>query len=88
MTRFKIAAGLVLALLLVPLSSHAQETSGCTYNRTIYPEGTEVCRDGALQRCSGGAWGDIGLCDHEPPPPAPIAGGGDVVIGDEPEEAR
>ena len=88
MTRCTATAALALAFLFVPLSSHAQETSGCTYNRTIYPEGTQVCRDGALQRCNGGAWGDIGLCDHEPPPPAPIAGGGDVVVGDEPEEAR
>lgn len=83
MTRISFFTCLVLALLFVPISVHAQETSGCTYNRTIYPEGTEVCRDGALQRCTEGSWGDIGLCDGNPAPEPPIAEGGDVVVGDE-----
>ena len=51
-------------------ASIAQET-GCVYNRSIYPEGTEACRDGSLQRCENGSWGDIGFCDESTPPAPP-----------------
>ncbi len=66
-------------------ASIAQET-GCVYNRSIYPEGTEACRDGSLQRCENGSWGDIGFCDESTPPAPPRASGGDVPIEDRPPQ--
>ena len=80
MKRMKIIALLATLGLLLPVAATAQDTSGCTYNRRIYPEGTEVCRDGAMQRCTAGSWGDIGLCDSDTVPEAPIAVGGDVEL--------
>ena len=80
MKRTRTIAFLSALGLLLPIAGVAQDTSGCTYNRRIYPEGTEVCRDGAMQRCTAGSWGDIGLCDHEPVPEEPIAEGGDVEL--------
>lgn len=72
-------AGFALAPGVAPAQG-----GGCTYNRTVYAEGTEVCRDGALQRCESGNWGDIGLCDDSPLPPPPEVGGGDVPEGERP----
>lgn len=64
-------------------SAHAQ-VDGCTYNRTFYPEGTEMCQSGARVRCTAGAWGTIGMCDAEDASlPGPIAEGGDLVAEDE-----
>ena len=70
---------------LAATASTAQET-GCVYNRSIYPEGTEACRNGSLQRCENGSWGDIGFCDDSTPPPPPQASGGDVPIEDRPPQ--
>ena len=73
----------ISAVALAAPASRAQET-GCVYNRSIYPEGTEACRNGSLQRCEHGSWGDIGFCDESPPPPPPEVSGGDVPIEDRP----
>ena len=80
--RFLLAFA-VSTIALTALSAHAQET-GCVYNRTIYPEGTEACRSGTLQQCENGSWSDMGFCSESTPPPPPEAGGGDVPIEDRP----
>ena len=54
------------------------QTDSCTYNRTVFPAGTEMCQGEAQVRCQGGSWGSIGFCDDNPPAPAPIAEGPDV----------
>ena len=71
-------AWIAAALLLASSQSVGAQTEGCTYNRTVYPEGSEMCQGGDKVRCTGGAWGSIGLCDSEPLPPAAVAEGPDV----------
>ncbi|MFP8874152.1 MAG: hypothetical protein VCB42_06405 [Myxococcota bacterium] len=65
-------------LLLASSQSVAAQTLGCTYNRSVYPEGTEMCQGEDKVRCTSGAWGSIGLCDEKPLPGAPVAEGPDV----------
>ena len=55
------------------------DEEGCVYERRIFPEGYEMCKSGTLQRCEGGAWADIGMCDEDTTPP-PADGGGDVEV--------
>lgn len=74
----------ISAVALAAPASRAQET-GCVYNRSIYPEGTEACRDGSRQRCENGSWSDIGFCDESPAPPPPKVSGGDVPVEDRPQ---
>ena len=69
---------IAVALLLASSQSVGAQNEGCTYNRTVYPEGSEMCQAGDKVRCTSGSWGSIGLCDSEPLPPAPVAEGPDV----------
>ena len=71
-------AWIAVALLLASSQSVGAQNEGCTYNRTVYPEGSEMCQAGDKVRCTSGSWGSIGLCDSEPLPPAPVAEGPDV----------
>ena len=73
-----------IAALALAASEVPAQQAGCVYNRTIYPEGTEACRSGTLQRCENGSWSDMGFCDDSTPPPPPEASGGDVPIEDRP----
>jgi len=75
-----------IALLCGPLAGRvgaqsALESPGCVYDRTIYPEGSEVCQNGTKKRCESGAWGNIGMCEDEAPPP-PYSSGGDLEQGE------
>ena len=69
----------VAAVLLCASAAHAQDLDddSCVYNRQVYPEGTQMCQSGTLERCEDGAWSDMGDCPDEPMPP-PDSGGGDV----------
>ena len=67
-----IASGFLLALLL-PVSGLANESGACSYEGEIFPEGTEVCREGSRQRCRAGSWGDIGFCGGGELPSSPGA---------------
>lgn len=81
-----MAASCLLAvscLLAARVGMAQEDEGGCFYNRTIYPEGAEMCQSGQLMRCEEGAWGTIGLCKKEPMP-QPVSDGGDRVL--EPEE--
>lgn len=74
---------LVVACCLVgPVSSTAfdDDESGCVYNRTVYPDRTEMCQSGNLMRCDTGAWSEIGDCRNDPMP-EPVSSGGDHVEG-------
>ena len=55
---------------------------GCVYDRQIYPQGAEICQDGARMRCDAGAWDEIGMCEGGAPD-APISGGGDADASDD-----
>ena len=78
--------GLVLAsLALIGLGAGAafaqdidDDEGGCVYNRVVYPEGSELCQDGTLQRCDDGAWSPIGDCRKQPDQ-EPEGSGGDTV---------
>lgn len=75
-----VAGRLALAAisLLGPASiARAQEDGGCVYDRRVYADGTEMCQGGQRMRCEEGAWGEIGLCDDNEPPPEPVTSGGD-----------
>lgn len=67
----------LIGLLGTVTATHAQGDGGCVYDRRIYAEGTEMCQGGQRVRCENGAWGDIGMCDGNEPPPEPITSGGD-----------
>lgn len=54
------------------------DESGCVYDRQVYPNGAEICQDGARMRCDAGAWDEIGACEGGAPQ-APVSGGGDAV---------
>jgi hypothetical protein len=81
-----LAAWLLAAWLLAATAALAQ-SEGCVFDRRVYPEGSEVCRGGVLQRCEEGAWGDVGGCEDEASPP-PESGGGDVEVDPEGEAPR
>jgi hypothetical protein len=51
-----------IALWVIMQASGALEEDGCYRNGVMYPEGYEDCQNGTLERCSDGAWGDIGEC--------------------------
>ncbi|HJO23844.1 MAG: hypothetical protein QF890_00515 [Myxococcota bacterium] len=55
------------------------DEGGCVHNRSVYPEGSELCRSGTLVRCEESAWSDIGFCKDEPRH-QPKSGGGDAVV--------
>ena len=66
----------LVILLAIPLSAQA-DSQGCVYNRTVYPEGSEMCQGGTMMRCEQGAWSATGFCENEPMP-EPISSGGDA----------
>jgi hypothetical protein len=86
--RLRSRSGAVLALLLaawlLAATAALAQSEGCVFDRRVYPEGSEVCRGGVLQRCEEGAWGDVGRCEEEASP-APAPGGGDVAVDPEAE---
>ncbi len=66
-------------VLLASITSAQMDDDGsCVYNRSVYPDGAQLCQGGQLMECDEGAWADIGECDDPRPEPAPISGGGDV----------
>ena len=77
---FLIGASLLLA---ADAGIARDDEGGCVYNRTVYPERSQMCQAGALMRCEEGAWAPIGLCDQEPMPES-VSSGGDEVL--QPEE--
>lgn len=66
-----LAAGRVLADI-------ESDDDSCTYNRVVYPAGSELCQNGNLVRCEDGAWSDEGDCQAQAPD-APNDEGGDEV---------
>lgn len=54
----------------------------CFHERQLYPNGAELCLNGALMRCEDGSWDDMGECQAQAPAP-PDSQGGDEV---EPED--
>ena len=76
---FQYLPWLLAGLILGAGQTVGAQTDSCTYNRTVFPAGTEMCQGEARVRCQGGSWGSIGFCDDDSPGPAPIAEGPDVV---------
>jgi hypothetical protein len=62
--------------------NHDEGGGGCVYNRQVYPQGAELCQDGALMRCDMGSWDEEGACNGGPGQ-APISEGGDESESDE-----
>ena len=75
------AIAVLLFLIAIPFSAYADQ-EGCVYNRTVYPQGDQMCQSGTMMRCEEGAWSATGFCESEPMP-EPIASGGDVMESDE-----
>ena len=75
------AIAVLLFLIAIPFSAYADQ-QGCVYNRTVYPQGDEMCQGGTMMRCEEGAWSATGFCENEPMP-EPISSGGDVMESDE-----
>jgi len=80
-TKYCLPIAVLLFSVGVPVIGYTDE-GGCVYNRTVYPQGSQMCQGGTMMQCEEGAWSATGFCENEPMP-EPVSSGGDVMESDE-----
>lgn len=76
-SRRSLMAAMLLFSVAFPFQSYSEE-GGCVYNRSVYPEKSQMCQGGSMMECDEGAWSSIGFCDQEAMP-EPVSSGGDSM---------